>query len=100
MEGNGLYKMDTFPANIGFPTYKMSGWGAGVVDFSNDGYKNLFSANSHVSENADIDPQQHYLQTNAIFENMKDNTFQDASAHADPGLSLRAAHRRPALGDF
>jgi len=80
--------------------YKMSGWGAGIVDLNNDGYKDLFSANSHVSENADVDPQQHYLQTNAIFENMKDNTFQDVSAHAGPGLSLRAAHRGAAFGDL
>jgi enediyne biosynthesis protein E4 len=99
-EGNDLFTMDTYPANIGFPTYKMSGWGAGIVDFNNDGYKDLFSANSHVSENADIDPQQHYLQTNAIFENMKDNTFQDVSARAGAGLSLRAAHRGAAFGDL
>ncbi|HSV90828.1 MAG TPA: CRTAC1 family protein [Nitrospiraceae bacterium] len=99
-EGNNLFTMDTYPANIGFSTYKMSGWGAGIVDFNNDGYKDLFSANSHVSENADIDPQQHYLQANAIFENMKDNTFQDVSAHAGPGLSLRAAHRGAAFGDL
>ncbi|PYV72485.1 MAG: CRTAC1 family protein [Acidobacteria bacterium] len=99
-EGNDLFTMDTYPANIGFPTYKMSGWGTGIVDFNNDGYKDLFSANSHVSENADIDPQQHYLQTNAIFENMKNNTFQDVSAHAGPGLSLRAAHRGAAFGDL
>jgi hypothetical protein len=99
-EGNDLFTMDTYPANIGFSTYKMSGWGAGIVDFNNDGYKDLFSANSHVSENADIDPQQHYLQTNAIFENMKDNTFQDVSAHAGPGLGLRAAHRGAAFGDL
>ena len=99
-EGNDLFTMDTYPANIGFSTYKMSGWGAGIVDFNNDGYKDLFSANSHVSENADIDPQQHYLQNNAIFENMKDNTFQDISAHAGPGLSLRAAHRGAAFGDL
>jgi len=99
-EGNDLFNMDTYPANIGFSTYKMSGWGAGIVDFNNDGYKDLFSANSHVSENADIDPQQHYLQTNAIFENMKNNTFQDVSAHAGPALSLRAAHRGAAFGDL
>jgi hypothetical protein len=99
-EGNDLFTMDTYPANIGFSTYKMSGWGAGIVDFNNDGYKDLFSANSHVSENADIDPQQHYLQTNAIFENMKDNTFQDVSTHAGPGLGLRAAHRGAAFGDL
>jgi hypothetical protein len=99
-EGNDLFSMETYPANIGFSTYKMSGWGAGIVDLNNDGYKDLFSANSHVSENADIDPQQHYLQTNAIFENMKDNTFQDVSAHAGPGLSLHAAHRGAAFGDL
>ena len=99
-QGNDLFNMDTYPANIGFSTYKMSGWGAGIVDLNNDGYKDLFSANSHVSENADIDPQQHYLQTNAIFENMKDNTFQDVSARAGPGLSLRAAHRGAAFGDL
>ncbi len=99
-EGNDLFNMDTYSANIGFSTYKMSGWGAGIVDLNNDGYKDLFSANSHVSENADIDPQQHYLQTNAIFENMKDNTFHDVSAHAGLGLSLRAAHRGAAFGDL
>jgi enediyne biosynthesis protein E4 len=99
-EGNDLFSMETYPANIGFSTYKMSGWGAGIVDLNNDGYKDLFSANSHVSENADIDPQQHYLQRNAIFENMKDNTFQDVSVHAGPGLSLRAAHRGAAFGDL
>jgi hypothetical protein len=99
-EGNDLFYMDTYPAKLGFSTFKMSGWGAGIVDFNNDGYKDLFSANSHVSENADIDPQQHYLQTNAIFENMNDGTFQDVSALAGPGLRLRAAHRGAAFGDL
>ena len=58
-EGNGFFSADTYVAGIGFRSFKMSGWGAGIYDFDNDGYKDLFSANSHVSENADIDPQQH-----------------------------------------
>ncbi len=99
-EGNNLFDMDTYPANIGFSTYKMSGWGAGIYDLNNDGFKDLFSANSHVSENADIDPLQHYLQTNAVFENMQNGTFQDVSVHADPGMSTRAAHRGAAFGDL
>ena len=28
---------------------RMSGWGAGIYDFDNDGYKDLFSANSQVN---------------------------------------------------
>ena len=78
----------------------MSGWGVGIFDFNNDGFKDLFSANSHVSENADIDPLQHYLQTNAIFENRQDGTFRDVSAQAGSGLSPRAAHRGAAFGDL
>ncbi len=99
-EGNDLFSMDTYPAKIGFSTYKMSGWGAGIYDLNNDGFKDLFSANSHVSENADLDPQQHYLQPNAVFLNLQNGTFQDVSAQAGTALSLRAAHRGCAFGDL
>ena len=71
----------------------MSGWGAGIQDFDNDGYKDLFSANSHVSENADIDPQQHYLQANAVFRNLHMAHLHDVSAQAGAAMQLRAAHR-------
>ncbi len=99
-EGNGFFSMDTYAAKIGFPTYKMSGWGAGIYDFNNDGFKDLFSANSHVSENADLDPQQHYRQANAVFQNLQNGTFQDVSAQAGAAMSLRAAHRGCAFGDL
>jgi hypothetical protein len=42
--------MATYESGIGFASFKMSGWGAGIYDLDNDGYKDLFSANSHVSE--------------------------------------------------
>jgi hypothetical protein len=60
-EGKGMFHVETYDAKIGFPSFQMSGWGAGAYDFDNDGYKDLFSANSHVSENANLDPQQHYV---------------------------------------
>jgi len=62
--------VDTYDAKIGFPSFEISGWGAGIYHFDNDGYKDLFSANSHVSENANLDPQQHYRQRNAVFRNL------------------------------
>lgn len=99
-EGDGFFSMDTYPARIGFSSYKMSGWGAGIYDFDNDGWKDLFSANSHVSENADLDPQQHYRQANALFRNMGDGTFQDVGAQAGAALALHAAHRGCAFGDL
>jgi enediyne biosynthesis protein E4 len=99
-EGNGLFSDDSYKAGIGFRSFQMSGWGAGIQDFDNDGYKDLFTANSHVSENADIDGQQHYRQPNAIFRNMHDPTFRDVSSDAGPALQIRAAHRGCAFGDL
>jgi hypothetical protein len=94
------FTMATYESGIGFASFKMSGWGAGIYDFDNDGYKDLFSANSHVSENADVNPQQQYRQPNGIFQNLRNANFHDVSADAGPALRLRAAHRGAAFGDL
>jgi hypothetical protein len=99
-QGDGLFNPDTYAAKMGFATFKKSGWGNGIYDFDNDGYKDLFSANSHVSENASIDPQQHYRQSNSVFKNQRDGTFKDVSARAGAAMRLRAAHRGSAFGDL
>jgi hypothetical protein len=99
-EGNGFFSADTYKADIGFSSFRMSGWGAGIFDFDNDGFKDLFSANSHVSENADIDPQQHYRQPNAVFRNTGRGAFRDVTAEAGPDMQLRAPHRGCAFGDL
>jgi hypothetical protein len=99
-EDRKLFTMATYESGIGFATFKMSGWGAGIYDFDNDGYKDLFSANSHVSENADVNPQQQYRQPNGVFQNVRNATFRDVSAEAGPALRLRAAHRGAAFGDL
>jgi hypothetical protein len=99
-EGNGFFSADTYAAGIGLRSVRLSGWGAGIYDFDNDGYKDLFSANSHVSENADIDPQQHYRQPNAVFRNLHNGTFKDVSAEAGAGMQIRTAHRGSAFGDL
>jgi hypothetical protein len=99
-EDQKLFTMATYESGIGFASFKMSGWGAGIYDFDNDGYKDLFSANSHVSENADVNPQQHYRQPNGVFQNLRNGTFQDVSAEAGPAVRLRAAHRGAAFGDL
>jgi hypothetical protein len=99
-EGDGFFSSETYAAGIGFRSYKMSGWGAGIRDFDNDGFKDLFSANSHVSENADVDPQQHYRQANAVFRNLRNGSFQDVTSEAGPGMSILAAHRGCAFGDL
>lgn len=99
-EGTGSFSVDTYKAGIGFPSLKMSGWGNGIYDFDNDGFKDLFTANSHVSDNADDDPQQHYRQANAVFQNLQNGTFRDVSTQAGPDMQVPAAHRGCAFGDL
>jgi enediyne biosynthesis protein E4 len=99
-EDHGIFTMATYESGIGFASFKMSGWGAGIYDLDNDGYKDLFSANSHVSENADVNPQQQYRQPNGVFQNLRNATFRDVSVEAGPAMRLRAAHRGAAFGDL
>src|SRR5216683_1368173 len=99
-EGTGFFSVDTYKAGMGFATLGMSGWGNGIYDFDNDGFKDLFSANSHASENADEDHEQQYRQTNAVFLNAHNGTFRDVSMFAGPDMQVRVAHRGCAFGDL
>jgi hypothetical protein len=99
-EGNGLFSTDDYKAGIGFQSMRMSGWGAGIYDFDNDGFKDLFSANSHVNVITDPESQHQYLQSNKVFRNMHNGTFQDVSSGAGPDLQVRAPHRGAAFGDL
>jgi enediyne biosynthesis protein E4 len=99
-EGNGLFSADDYKAGIGFQSVRMSGWGAGIYDFDNDGYKDLFSANSHVNVITDPESEQQYRQPNAVFRNLQNGRFRDVSGEAGPDMRVRAAHRGAAFGDL
>jgi hypothetical protein len=99
-EGNGFFSTEDYKAGIGFQSMRMSGWGAGIYDFDNDGFKDLFSANSHVNVITDPQSEQQYRQTNSIFLNSRNGSFQDVSQEAGPDLQVRAAHRGAAFGDL
>jgi hypothetical protein len=78
----------------------MSGWGVGAYDFDNDSRKDLFTANSHVSENVDFYGRDRYRQPNALFRNLGDGHFENVSGHAGTALQVAAAHRGCAFGDL
>jgi hypothetical protein len=71
-----------------------------VYDFNNDGHKDLFTANSHVSENAELYGIHKYRQSNAVFRNRGGGSFENATAAAGPALRSVAAHRGAAFGDL
>jgi hypothetical protein len=99
--GRGVFLDSTLASRIGRWTVQMSGWGNGIVDLDNDGWKDLFVARSNVLDNiAESKPERKYEEPNAILRNLGDGKFEDVSADAGPDFQTAAAHRGVAFGDF
>jgi len=62
-DGNGQFSYRSLETGLAALTSGSSGWGVGLEDFNNDGWKDLFVAQSHVLDNVErIDPSLHYLE--------------------------------------
>jgi hypothetical protein len=94
--GNANFVDATYQTRMGAASVKHSGWGLGVFDFDNDGWKDLFTANSHVNDRVELTDAAVYREKNCLFLN-SGGSFVDS---ADAGLSLVRAHRGAAFGDF
>jgi len=87
----------TYVTRMGALSTRHSGWGLGLFDFDNDGWKDLLTANSHVNDRAEQFEAAVYREPNSVFRNVN-GKFLDASAEA--GLTLAKAHRGAAFADF
>lgn len=95
--GKGSFIDGSHLSHLGSLTLKHSGWGLGLFDFNNDGWKDLFTANSHVNDLVEKFEPAVYREKNSLFVNAG-GTFRDVSDEA--GLSLVKAHRGAAFADF
>jgi hypothetical protein len=96
--GKGVFQDATHDSRLGPLSVTRSGWSNGFFDFNNDGWKDLFTANSDVNDLIDLFQSTHYRQPNSLFVNLGNGMFQDISAEA--GLDLSLAHRGSAFADF
>jgi len=91
----------TVASGLAQPTGDMSGWGNGIVDFDNDGWKDLFAARSNVMDNISlVNPPRRYPEPNSVFRNLGNGKFGDVSAGAGPDFQLESPHRGVAFGDL
>jgi len=80
-------------------TTDMSGWGAGMVDFDNDGWKDLLVARANVLDNIEeVNRNRRYPEPNSVFRNLGQGKFQEVDA--GPDMRREAAHRGVAFGDL
>ncbi len=97
---SGDFTEITGPSGLARLTREMSGWSSGVVDFDNDGWKDLFVARGNVIDNIALVSLRKYEEPNAVFRNLGDGRFEDVSSAAGPDFQLAAAHRGVAFGDL
>jgi hypothetical protein len=98
--GSGQFEDMTIAAGLTAFTSRLTGWGTGAFDFDNDGYKDLFTANSEILDNAMEVEHRPFALPNGLFRNKGALKFEDQSAKAGAGFLVPAAHRGAAFGDF
>src|SRR6201987_4073372 len=95
-EGNGLFTYRSLETGLGVLSSGSSGWGVGLEDFDNDGWKDLFVAQGHGADNVEqIDPSLHYQELPLLAMN-HNGRFE----RGDSGSSTPVAGRGAAFGDL
>lgn len=98
--GKGVFIEAGHASQLGKLTSKLSGWGVALADLNNDGWKDLVTANSHVTDNIGLFSGDRYKLPNAVFQSRGDGTFADVSGEAGASFQTARAHRGLVVADF
>jgi hypothetical protein len=97
--GKGDFREATTESGLRGMTLNMAGFGAGLFDFDNDGWKDLFVTRGHVSFLPQ--PGQRVEQHNTVFRNLgASGKWQALTEEAGLGATPMARHRGCAFGDL
>ncbi len=99
--GDAAFDDVTFASGHGTPTIPFLGWGAGFIDFDNDGLKDVFVANGHVYPQVDkYDWGTTWAQRPLLFKNRNGKVFDLMPAATGSGLAVVRSARGAAFGDL
>ncbi|KAA5539205.1 CRTAC1 family protein [Roseiconus nitratireducens] len=101
-DGRGGFSDRTNTANLGSNSQAMTGFGAGWIDYDNDGWLDVLVVNGTVKrENLAISGNDRFPrgQPNQLFRN-QGGTFAEISDQVDPAFRLAEMSRGLALGDI
>jgi hypothetical protein len=98
--GGGNFECTTRQSNLARISAFGSGWGVRLIDYDNDGWKDLFVVQSHVMDNAELlDPRLVYRQPPLVARNIR-GKFEDVSSQSGPVFRQPIAGRGAAFGDL
>lgn len=96
--GKGSFADLTYRSRLAVLSNSYGGWGAILADVDNDGWKDLFTSNSHVNDLVEQLEGAPYKQVNTLFLNTKNGEFR--LADCANLKAARRAHRGTASADF
>jgi enediyne biosynthesis protein E4 len=95
-DGHDAFSDESLQTGFGVLSGLTSGWGVGMEDFDNDGWKDVFIAQGHVMDNVEkLDSSLHYLEPPLLALN-RGGRFERANA----GSATPVAGRGAAFGDL
>lgn len=93
-DGKGSFRDATVRSGLARASRPYAGWGNAFADFDNDGWVDLFTANSHVNDLVEHFEPFLYLQPNTLFRNQA-GTFEEARE-----VGVPQAYRGAVAADF
>jgi len=93
---DGSFSESTVQAGLGKYT-QFLGWGAGFVDYDNDGWPDIFMVNGHVYPGV---KSGEYRQRRILYRNGGAGKFRDVSAEAGAAVMQKTSARGLAVGDY
>jgi hypothetical protein len=99
--GDGTFEDVTLLSGAGAGTFAQVTWGNGLVDFDNDGDRDLFIACGHLYDNVEqFDDATSYRAQNILLMNTGDGKFVDVSNQSGDGLLVKQSSRGAGFDDL
>jgi len=99
--GDGTFSYSSYQTGLASMTLLHSGWGARLMDYDNDGWKDLLIAQGHDMDNIELSaPELHYREPMMLARNIDGKRFIDVSPVSGEVFQHRWAARGMAIGDI
>lgn len=98
---DGSFEDATFQAKLGFATFHLSGFGVRLMDYDNDGARDIFMANGHILDNIEIiHADVRYAEPKLMYRNTGGGKFENVTGKLGADFQLPRVSRGAAIADF
>ena len=99
--GDGLFEDVTLASGAGAGTLPYMTWGNGLIDFDNDGDRDIFMACGDLQDNVEQwDDVRTYLAKNVLLMNQGNGKFVNVSDTSGDGMAVELSSRGAGFGDL